>query len=91
MQTYQESIKHTRKYTIATDVVTTTEPDKDKRDKGKKNNDKGAQNWYSANGTWVGSGYAGYPTTTNYGKTHTETFKEADKKGLIKGWNNPFR
>jgi hypothetical protein len=91
MQTYQETIKHTRTCVVATSVVTATEPDKDKRDNNKKDNDKGPQNWYSSNGTWVGSGYAGYPPTKDFGKTHTQTFKEADKKGKIKGWNNPFR
>jgi hypothetical protein len=39
MQTYQESIKHTRKYVIDTAIVTTTEPEYDNRDDGDRDND----------------------------------------------------
>jgi hypothetical protein len=83
MQTYQESLKHTRKYVVDTTIVTTTEPSYDSRDDGDRDN--GPANFYSANGTWVGSGYVGYPSTTSYGKTWTDSFKEADKSGNVKG------
>jgi hypothetical protein len=86
MQTYQESIKHTRKYTVDTTVVTTTEPSYDSRDNGDNDEDRGPRNFYSADGTFVGAGYSGYPPADpSVGKTWTDSFKEADKAGDVKG------
>jgi hypothetical protein len=98
LKTYQESIKHTRKYTIQTSVATTIDPPDpvdpvvvtpttpvkpvDDDDRGR---DDGPENYYGADGGWQGSGYSVGGMTKDYGKTHTDSFKEADKAGKIEG------
>jgi hypothetical protein len=103
LKTYQESIKHTRKYTIQTSVVSTVEPlppDPEEPvivdtvkpttpvkpvDSKEKDGPQGPENYYGADGSWQGSGYSAGDKTKDYGKTHTDSFKEADKAGKIEG------
>ena len=79
LQHWQESIKHTRKYTVQTNISTVTTPGYSDND----DND-GPYNFYSANGTWQGSGYTPSGATKDYGKTHTDAFQDADRAGQIK-------
>jgi hypothetical protein len=63
------------------DPVKPTTPVKPEKDGGK----EGAENYYGADGSWQGSGYNAGDATKDYGKVHTDSFKEADKAGKIKG------
>lgn len=97
LRTYQESIKHTRKYTIQTSVTSVVTPDPvnppspgpvapvTPRSMDDRGQDRGPSNYYGADGSWQGSGYSVSGKTTAYGKTSTASFKEADKAGKIQG------
>lgn len=86
LKTYQETIKHTRRCIVDTKVVTQNAP-YDTRGDGEEDHNR-PRNWYNADGDWVGSGYAGYPPTQKYGKTYTDEFREADRRGVIRGSEN---
>jgi hypothetical protein len=66
MQTYQEQIKHTRKYIVDTKVVTSVTPgystNSGSSGGGGDGGPTGPVNYYNANGEWVGSGYPGGKT-----------------------------
>jgi hypothetical protein len=125
LKTYQESIKHTRKYVVSTAVITTVIPNPEPvlppavdpapgepvviepvapatpapvdpgtvapvESSNESSDDTGPANWYSADGKWVGSGYAHGEKTIEYEKTYTKEFKEADQAGKIdKGTGGP--
>lgn len=94
LKVYQESVKHTRKYTVQTSITSTvtTNPvnpvkptDPVKPTTGGGEGPQGPENYYSADGSWQGSGYNPGDKTKDYGKTHTKEFQEADQAGKIPG------
>jgi hypothetical protein len=88
MKTYQEQIKHTRRYIVDTKVETSVTPGYSSNHGGGGDTGTGPQNFYSPDGTWIGSGYSPSTATKAYGKTWTEEFKTADRQGQIQGSSN---